>query len=54
MQQDKTEEIRKAESLLKGGKASNLDKIPAEEEIKANMETSIEMRHDLIGKICDI
>ena len=46
------EEIRKAISLLKTGKAPSPDEIPAEA-IKADMETSIEMLYDLIGKICD-
>ena len=41
------EEIRKAISLLKTGKAPGPDEIPAEA-IKAHMETSIEMLHDLI------
>ena len=46
------EEIRKAISLLKTGKAPGPDEIPAEA-IKADMETSIEMLYDLIGKIWD-
>ncbi len=49
---DQTEEIRKAISLLKIGKAPGPDEIPAEA-IKADIETSIEMLHDLIGKIWD-
>ena len=44
------EEIRKAISLLKIGKAPGPVEIPAEA-IKADMETSIEMLYDLIGKI---
>ena len=44
------EEIRKAISLLKTGKAPGPDEIPAEA-IKADMETSIEMMYDLIGNI---
>ena len=43
------EEIRKAISLLKTGKAPGPDDIPAEA-IKADMETSIEMLYDLIGR----
>ncbi len=43
---------RKAISLLKTGKAPGPDEIPAEA-IKADMETSIEMLYDLIGKIWD-
>ena len=46
------EEIRKAISLLKAGKAPGPDEIPAEA-IKADMETSIKMLYDLIGKIWD-
>ena len=46
------EEIRKAISLLKKGKAPGPDEIPAEA-IKADIETSIEMLYDLIGEICD-
>ena len=46
------EEIRKAIRLLKTGKAPGPDEIPAEA-IKADMETSIEMLYDLIGKIWD-
>ena len=46
------EEIRKAISLLKTDKAPGPDEIPAEA-IKADMETSTEMLHDLIGKIWD-
>ena len=46
------EEIRKAISLLKIGKAPGPDEIPAEA-IKADMDTSIEMLYDLIGKIWD-
>ena len=46
------EEIRKAISLLKTGKAPGPDEIPAEA-VKADMETSIEMLYDLIGKIWD-
>ena len=46
------EEIRKAISILKAGKAPGPDEIPAEA-IKADMETSIEILYDLIGKICD-
>ena len=46
------EEIKKAISLLKTGKAPGPDDIPAKA-IKADMETSIEMLHDLIGKILD-
>ena len=46
------EEIRKAISLLKTGKAPGPDEIPAKA-IKADMETSIEMLYDLIGKIWD-
>ena len=46
------EEIRKAISLLKTGKAPGPDEIPAEA-IKADMETSIEILYDLIGKIWD-
>ena len=44
------EQIRKAISLLKTGKAPGPDEIPVEA-IKADMETSIEMLYDLIGKI---
>ena len=46
------EEIRKAISLLKTGRAPGPDEIPAEP-IKADMETSIKMLYDLIGKIWD-
>ena len=46
------EEIRKGISLLKTGKAPGPDEIPAEA-IKADMETSIEMLYDLIGKTWD-
>ena len=46
------EEIRKAISLLKTGKAPGPDEIPAEA-IKADMDTSIEMLYDLIWKIWD-
>ena len=49
---DQTEEIRKAISLLKTGKAPGPDKILAEA-IKADMETSIEILYHLIGKIWD-
>ena len=44
------EEMRKAISLLKTGKAPGPDENPAEA-IKADMETSIEMLYDQIGKI---
>ena len=44
------EEIRKAISLLKTGKAPGPDEIPAEA-IKAHMETSIEMLYKLFGNI---
>ena len=44
------EEIRKAISLLKTGKAPGPDEIPADT-IKADMDTSIEMLYDLIGMI---
>ena len=44
------EEIRKAISLLKTRKAPGPEEISAEA-IKADMETSIEMLYDLIGKI---
>ena len=45
------EEIRKALLVLpKTGKSPGPDEIPAEA-IKADMETSIEMLYDLIGKI---
>ena len=46
------EDIRKAISLLKTGKAPGPDEIPVDA-IEADMETSIEMLHDLIGKIWD-
>ena len=46
------EEIRKAISLLKTGKAAGPDEIPVEA-IEADMDTSIEMLYDLIGKIWD-
>ena len=46
------EEIRKAIRLLKTGKAPGPDEISAES-IKADIETSIEMMYDLIGKIWD-
>ena len=46
------EEMRKAISLLKTGKARGPDEIPAEA-IKADLETSIEILYDLIGKIWD-
>ena len=49
---DKTEEIRKAISLLTTGKAPGPDEIPAEA-IRADMETSVEMLYDLIGKMWD-
>ena len=49
---EQTEETRKAISLLKTGKASGPDEIPAEA-IKADMDTSIEMLYHLIGKIWD-
>ena len=47
---DQTE--RKSERQLVFCKAAGPDEIPAEA-IKADMETSIEMLYDLIGKIWD-
>ena len=49
---ERTSEIRKAISLLKTGKAPGPDEIPAEA-IKADIETSIEMLYNLIGKILE-
>ena len=46
------EEMRKAISILKTGKAPGPDEIPAEA-IKADVETFIAMLYDLIGKISD-